>query len=262
MLWVLITSIVLVCALILGGAWLGMPLLLRGLQNKALRNYCKTEGVIALTYDDGPSPDVTPKVLDLLDELQVKASFFMIGERVEQNPDLAREVMSRGHEVAAHSMRHLDSWKVNPIRGIRDVSEGIRVMNQHSLKPVFYRPPKGRATLGSIFQSLRCGCRPLWWTHDSGDSGYTAGRSRLNLLRFLKHAKKSPLTKRQLEGILEPASRKLWLDEVAEQGGVVLFHDTPRDHRELIELTMAATRDLVESARQRGMEFVPVSTLR
>ena len=262
MFWVLITSLVLGFALCLGVVWLGTPILLRALQNKALLSHCKTEGVIALTFDDGPSPEVTPRILDLLDELKVKATFFMIGERVEQNPTLAREVMSRGHEVAAHSMRHLDAWRVGPLRGVRDVSDGIKVMQQQSLIPRFYRPPKGRATMGSIFQSMRSGCRPLWWTHDSGDSGYTAGRSRLNLARFLKHAKHSPLTKQQIEYMLEPANRNSWLAEVAEQGGVVLFHDAPRDHPELIELTMAATRDLVEAARQRGTGFVLASALR
>ena len=262
MLWVLVTSLVLGCALLTGVAWFGIPVLLRGLQNRALQSRCEAEKVIALTFDDGPSPEVTPRVLDLLDELQVKATFFMIGERVKQNPALAREVMSRGHEVAAHSMRHLDAWKVSPHRGVKDVADGIRALQEQSLNPIFYRPPRGRATVGSIFQSLRSGCRPLWWTHDSGDTGYTPGRSKLKLSRFLKHAKHYPLTKQQIESMLEPVNRTPWLTEVAEQGGVVLFHDAPRECAELIELTMHATRDLVETARKKGTGFVSASALR
>ena len=76
MLWVLITSIVLICILILAGAWLGTPLVLRGLQTRALLNHCEAGGMIALTYDDGPSPEVTPRILDMLDELQVKATLY------------------------------------------------------------------------------------------------------------------------------------------------------------------------------------------
>lgn len=262
MLWLLIASIVLVCVFLMGGAWLGLPLVLRCLQARALLAHCRSEGVIALTYDDGPSPEVTPQVLDMLDDLEVKATFFMIGERVERNPDLAREVLERGHEVAAHSMQHLDAWRVSPINGMRDVSDGVSVMHEESLEPIFFRPPMGRATLGSVFQSLRRGCRPLWWTHDSGDSGFTAGRSRLSLARFLKHAAHSPLTSGDIEDMLDSSTRAPWLAEVAEQGGVVLFHDAPMENPVLNELTLAATRDLVEAARQQGTKFVLASSLR
>ena len=262
MLWLLIASIVLVCVFLVAGAWFGLPLVLRGIQTRAVLAHCRSEGVVALTFDDGPSPEVTPRVLDMLDDLEVKATFFMIGERVKRNPELAREVVKRGHEVAAHSMRHLDAWKVSPINGIRDVSDGVSTMHEASLEPIFFRPPRGRATLGSVFQSLRSGCRPLWWTHDSGDSGYTSGRSRLSLARFLKHAAHSPLTAGDIEDMLDSSNRASWLEEVAEKGGVVLFHDAPMERPELTDLTMAATRDLVEAARQRGNTFVLASSLR
>ena len=61
---------------------------------------------IALTLDDGPDPDVTPRVLDLLDRHGVKATFFCIGRKAQQYPDLCREIVARGHGVENHTQRH------------------------------------------------------------------------------------------------------------------------------------------------------------
>jgi len=63
-------------------------------------------GEISLTFDDGPDPDVTPKVLDLLDAYQAKASFFCIAEKAAALPDLVREIVRRGHSVENHTSRH------------------------------------------------------------------------------------------------------------------------------------------------------------
>ena len=65
-----------------------------------------TEKVVALTFDDGPHPVNTPKMLDLLDRHGVKATFFMMGRNVERHPEVAREVVRRGHEVGNHSYSH------------------------------------------------------------------------------------------------------------------------------------------------------------
>ena len=65
-----------------------------------------TDRVVALTFDDGPHPVLTPRMLDLLDRHHVKATFFMMGRNVERYPDAAREVVARGHEVGNHSYSH------------------------------------------------------------------------------------------------------------------------------------------------------------
>ncbi|MAJ45728.1 MAG: hypothetical protein CBC35_00190 [Planctomycetes bacterium TMED75] len=260
--WLIIIGVLLGAASLLCLLWLGVPLMLRILQSRALVSRCGHEQLVALTFDDGPTPELTPRVLDLLDELEVKATFFMIGQRVLSHPEIAREVSKRGHEVAAHSMKHLDTWKVGPLKGIRDVSEGVKLMNEQSLSPNLFRPPRGRATLGTIFQALRCGCSPFWWTHDSGDSGFTPGRCKLGLRRFIRHGRHSPLTEQQIEGMLQKSTRADWIDEVSEVGGVVLFHDAPGDQPSLVELTLSATRELVLNARERGTRFVLASELR
>ena len=259
--WITMGS-VLGTACMLGLAWFGIPLVLRILQCRALESRCRNDGLIALTFDDGPSPDVTPGVLDLLDEMDVKATFFMVGNNVSKYPEIAAEVQKRGHEVAAHSMDHLDAWRVGPCTGMRDVSLGVETMSRQALQPNLFRPPRGRATLGSFYQSLRSGCRPFWWTHDSGDTGYGSGRIKLSVARFLKNAAQTSLTKEQIDDKLQPSSREGWVKEVARQGGVVLLHDAPRDDPELIRLTLDATRDLVRESREHGTRFVCASELR
>ena len=63
---------------------------------------------VLLTFDDGPHPESTPLVLDLLDKFDAKAFFFVVGERVEERPDLARDIISRGHLIGNHTFSHLD----------------------------------------------------------------------------------------------------------------------------------------------------------
>src|SRR5262245_37177375 len=64
------------------------------------------EPVVALTFDDGPSPWLTPKILDVLEQHHVKATFFMMGRNVERFPQIARDVLARGHEIGNHSYSH------------------------------------------------------------------------------------------------------------------------------------------------------------
>ena len=102
-------------------------------------------GSVALTIDDGPDPEVTPRVLDLLDEHGAKATFFCIGERVARYPELAREVSRRGHAIENHTQRHLHRFSLLGPRAIADEIERAqheigRVTGQ---RPGFFRPPAG-----------------------------------------------------------------------------------------------------------------------
>ena len=81
-----------------------------------------TERVVALTFDDGPSPWHTPKVLNELDRYHVKATFFMMGRNVERYPDIARDVLRRGHEIGNHSYSHPRLILMSP-RRVRDEIE-------------------------------------------------------------------------------------------------------------------------------------------
>lgn len=93
---------------------------------------------VYLTFDDGPIPEVTPWVLDTLDQYGVKATFFCVGDNVRRNPELFEEIKRRGHNVGNHTMNHLQGIKVTSQRYLRNVLEAHRYINS----PLF-RPPHG-----------------------------------------------------------------------------------------------------------------------
>jgi len=99
---------------------------------------------IALTFDDGPHPSQTERILDILDKYGVKATFFMIGVNVENYPDAAREVARRGHEIGNHTYSHShlrnlgESKMSNEIERCKDVLERVC-----ECRPHLFRPPEG-----------------------------------------------------------------------------------------------------------------------
>jgi peptidoglycan/xylan/chitin deacetylase (PgdA/CDA1 family) len=102
-------------------------------------------GEVALTFDDGPGPETTPRVLDLLDAAGVKASFFLVGERAERHPALAREIVMRGHCVENHSYRHSLGFAFYSVgKARRDIERA-----QHAIAaatgsvPRYFRAPFG-----------------------------------------------------------------------------------------------------------------------
>ena len=94
--------------------------------------------VVYLTFDDGPIPEETPWVLDLLDRYGIKATFFMVGDNVRRHPELLEEVRRRGHSYGNHTMHHLQGMKVNARRYLRDVSEAAALIDS-----TLFRPPHG-----------------------------------------------------------------------------------------------------------------------
>lgn len=100
---------------------------------------------VALTIDDGPNPQVTPAVLDLLDTLQAKATFFCIGEHVRQHPELAREIVRRGHALGNHSQRHRHHFSVmGPGQLRREISAAQATLEDVTgQRPQFFRAPAG-----------------------------------------------------------------------------------------------------------------------
>lgn len=94
--------------------------------------------MVYLTFDDGPIPEETPWVLDVLDRYGIKATFFMVGDNVRRHPELLEEVRRRGHSFGNHTMHHLQGMKVRARRYLRDVTEAAGLIDS----PLF-RPPHG-----------------------------------------------------------------------------------------------------------------------
>ena len=116
------------------------PLLYRLLFPEALWRI-KRKGkapLVFLTFDDGPIPEETPWVLDLLDRYGIKATFFMVGDNVRRHPELLEEVKRRGHSYGNHTMHHMQGMKVRAWRYIRDVIEADALIGSS-----LFRPPHG-----------------------------------------------------------------------------------------------------------------------
>lgn len=116
------------------------PLLYRLLFPEALWRIKHRGGkkVAYITFDDGPIPEETPWVLDTLDRLGVKATFFMVGDNVKRHPELLEEVRRRGHSVGNHTMHHAQGFKMKTTRYLRDISEAAKLIDSS-----YFRPPHG-----------------------------------------------------------------------------------------------------------------------
>lgn len=150
-------------------------------------NRVHVHGKMALTFDDGPDPDYTPRLLDLLKEYQAKATFFVVGEFAEQYPDLVRRMIHEGHEVGTHHYRHLSTWLLTPSDVKRQCYWASKVVERITgQQPTYYRPPWGHLNLFSYWSAKPY--RQVIWTAILGDWNIRLGSKRL-LERLRKSAK-------------------------------------------------------------------------
>ena len=132
----------------------------------------RERGEVAITIDDGPDPDVTPRVLELLDEHRARATFFCVGERVERHAELAQEIVRRGHTVENHSQRHRHSFSLLGPRAMRTeiarAQDGISRITGST--PQFFRAPAGLRNpfLDPVLTGL--GLRLASWTRRGFDT--------------------------------------------------------------------------------------------
>lgn len=125
-------------------------------------------GQLLLTIDDGPHPEHTPAILDLLDQHCIKAVFFLIGERAARHPELVREIIARGHEVGNHTQTHPATrfWSLPPQAMWREIAECQKTLTEICPEnpPRLFRPPAGHHNM-SCFVTARClGLRMLMWS--------------------------------------------------------------------------------------------------
>lgn len=183
---------------------------------------------VALTFDDGPDPDGTPAVLDALDELGLKATFFLVGEQVKAAPMLAREVVKRGHDVGLHggthtSQRDLADWKVKDEMayglGTLEVATGRR--------PTRFRPPYGVFSEAGYEACRALELEPVYWSAWGMDWETISA-----------------------ERIADIAARDL------EPGGILVLHDSARyGHRPDVTATVEALPLIAAAAQERGLSL-------
>ena len=116
----------------------------------------RNQPAVALTFDDGPDPETTPALLDLLDRHRVKAAFFVVGRRVDQHPALAEALLSRGHEIGCHSHRHDVFLGLKAAAAVgNDLIRAQNALARIGVRPLAFRPPVGILTprIGEALQA-------------------------------------------------------------------------------------------------------------
>lgn len=143
------------------------------------------EHTIALTFDDGPHPFYTRALLDLLKKHGVKATFFVVGENAERNPELIKRMQAEGHALGLHHYRHVSSWFLSPI-GLKNQLERTNAVLKRITgdETYLYRPPWGHLNLFSLWFTKRY--RIVIWSHIFKD--WKVKECKEHLLHRLKHA--------------------------------------------------------------------------
>ncbi|MBL1143817.1 MAG: polysaccharide deacetylase family protein [Bacteroidetes bacterium] len=116
------------------------------------------ESGIYLTFDDGPTPLVTPKVLALLKKYNAKATFFCLGKNIESNPNLFQLILDAGHQIGNHTYSHLNGWKTNNSVYLKDIEAC-----QKLVKSNLFRPPYGKINSAQI-KRLRTRYKIIMWS--------------------------------------------------------------------------------------------------
>jgi peptidoglycan/xylan/chitin deacetylase (PgdA/CDA1 family) len=215
--------------------WLG-PYLFGSLSREIIRKGGAGAQVAALTFDDGPDPRYTPRCLDILEAHRVHATFFLLGQKVKLYPDLARQILARGHDVGNHTMTHRHHWMIGPIQAMREVREGSRaILETVGARPRFFRPSFGVMNLFSYWEALRLGQRCVLWSVAAHDwEGGEGGRSAAT--------------------IAQDVSSRL------QAGAVILLHDSggaPGAPETMLE----ALPEIIAEAKRRRLRLVNISEM-
>lgn len=125
---------------------------------------------VLLTFDDGPHPETTTAVLDLLERYHARAVFFVVGNRIARAPETLREIVLRGHALGNHSYTHAITRRT----GYRKYLEDIRlcqeeVFRQCQVRPKLHRPPLGLVSPATYLAPMRMGLRNVLWSYSSDD---------------------------------------------------------------------------------------------
>lgn len=153
------------------------------------------EKSIYLTFDDGPNPEITEYILDLLDQYDAKGTFFCVGKHVEKHPHLFDKIHAEGHTLGHHSYSHPNGWWSKNKRYLADVDKGAALIPSR-----LFRPPYGRISPRQHRALKQKGYQVVFWTVVSYD--FDPALRKKDLIRKMKR--------------------------LTEPGAIFVFHDNPK----------------------------------
>lgn len=147
--------------------------LYRLLPDRWLRVSLKHHSKLALTFDDGPHPEITPKILDLLDRFKIQATFYLIGEKIVQYPEVASEIVARGHVIGNHSYSHRGFIKQPLAVQLQEIKQTEQLLTQlDGRKRHGFRPPGGKMNVKLLLALIKAGITIDLWSLNSLDYLY------------------------------------------------------------------------------------------
>lgn len=162
---------------------------------------CRVGKAVYLTFDDGPIPEVTPKVLEILDKYGVKATFFMVGENIDKHPEVFEQVVQGGHAIGNHTYNHMKGWKVS-------TAEYIANVQKFPKETKLFRPPYGRTWIWQRRAVKRLGYEIYLWDVLTRD--YNPHRTPEAMLRQIKRQ--------------------------TRPGSIINFHDSVKSNERMLEV--------------------------
>lgn len=189
--------------------------------------------VIALTFDDGPNEPYTSQILDILDLYGIKATFFIIGKNVEYYPQVAQNIVARGHVVGNHSWSHRELDVVVDLKEIEIERAQATIENIVGVKPRLYRPPFGRKTPWELEKVHKLGMITVTWSVSARDPAQPPANTIAQ--RIVRNTK---------------------------PGAIILLHDGKGTiHGASRSKTVAALPEILETLQAQGYSFVTVPEL-
>ena len=124
---------------------------------------------IYLTFDDGPTPEITTFVLDELKKYQAKATFFCIGKNIKKNPQIFNQIIAEGHSVGTHTNNHLNGWKTNTQEYLKNIQKTAVLLHHNTQNTKLFRPPYGKLKSSQAKKLLKSGYKIIMWDVLSAD---------------------------------------------------------------------------------------------
>jgi len=203
---------------------------------------------VAISFDDGPDPEWTPKILDILKQYNVKGAFFMIGEVAQDNVGVMQRVYREGHEIGNHTYTHPDISEISDRQIDLQLTLTEKLFaSKLGVRPVYFRPPY------SIDQEPDTNDQAAPVDRIQHKLGYVIAGDKIDTDDWNEHPRKSP------QQIIDSVFAQIALFDTKPwtRGSIILMHDGGGDR----SATVAALPKLIEALRAHGYEIVPIYEL-
>jgi peptidoglycan/xylan/chitin deacetylase (PgdA/CDA1 family) len=188
-----------------------------------------SENTIYLTFDDGPTPEITESVLEILDKHHIKATFFCIGDNVRKHPEIVQKILSKQHSVGNHTYSHLKGWKT-PTKTYISNTEVCRIKlnSQFTIQnSQIFRPPYGKITPWQSYKLRKLGYKIIMWDVLSKD--YDASIS----------------AEKCYENVIKNVS----------SGSIIAFHDSNKAKENILN----SLEKTIETLKRKGFKFEKIA---